>query len=266
MLKFSTNPSSARLCFPMAFVLGASILCSGTLLAQENVDVTAYFQRTYDTRGAGLARKTKPVDARPAQPGEVIVTMIKGEGKETQSLRQNLTTWWFGIAVRKPEMRNFLLPLDPFPEDMKDRSAPGPEMVGCPIDQSAYRCALRWLQSRTVSLLSSRHGEKEWWHGPGTRSFKILTTSKIPIDLQKRPSRAPTRTKPYSRLSTGRSKVRGMLGRDEVHQRTSMQMLIQRSAQMDEVGLARRKWATGTGAAMQVGFDLESLPPPNRPR
>ena len=85
MLKFSTNPSSARLCFPMAFVLGASIFCSGTLLAQENVDVTAYFQRTYDTRGAGLARKTKPVDARPAQPGEVIVTMIKGEGKETQS-------------------------------------------------------------------------------------------------------------------------------------------------------------------------------------
>jgi hypothetical protein len=31
------------------------------------------------------ARKTKPVDARPAKPGEVIVTVIAGEGKETQS-------------------------------------------------------------------------------------------------------------------------------------------------------------------------------------
>ena len=37
---------------------------------------------------AGLvrtAKKTKPVDARPAKPGEVVVTVIAGEGKETQS-------------------------------------------------------------------------------------------------------------------------------------------------------------------------------------
>lgn len=85
MLKCTTNPNLARLCFPTAFVLGVSILCPSALLAQENVDVIAYFQRAYDTRGAGLARKTKPVDVRPAKPGEVIVTMIKGEGKETQS-------------------------------------------------------------------------------------------------------------------------------------------------------------------------------------
>jgi hypothetical protein len=31
------------------------------------------------------ARKTRPVDARPARPGEVVVTVIKGEGQETQS-------------------------------------------------------------------------------------------------------------------------------------------------------------------------------------
>jgi hypothetical protein len=85
MLKCTASPNLVRLCLPTAFVLGMSILCPGALLAQENVDVIAYFQRTYDTRGAGLARKTKPVDVRPAKPGEVIVTMIKGEGKETQS-------------------------------------------------------------------------------------------------------------------------------------------------------------------------------------
>jgi hypothetical protein len=33
----------------------------------------------------GVARKTRSVDARPAHPGEVIVTTIVGEGKETQS-------------------------------------------------------------------------------------------------------------------------------------------------------------------------------------
>jgi hypothetical protein len=85
MLKCVTNPNLARLCLPAAFVFGVSIFCPGAGLAQENVDVIAYFQRASDTRGAGLARKTKPVDVRPAKPGEIIVTVIKGEGKETQS-------------------------------------------------------------------------------------------------------------------------------------------------------------------------------------
>jgi len=33
----------------------------------------------------GLARKTRPVDVRAAEPGEVVVTVITGEGKETES-------------------------------------------------------------------------------------------------------------------------------------------------------------------------------------
>jgi len=66
--------------------LGVSIPWpGGSLRAQGDVDVVTYFQRAYDTRGVGLAQKTRSVDVRPAAPGEVIVTMIKGEGKETQS-------------------------------------------------------------------------------------------------------------------------------------------------------------------------------------
>ena len=85
MLRCATHPNLVRLCLPAAFVLGVSLPWPGALLAQENVDVVAYFQRASGTRGAGVARKTKPVDVRPAKPGEIIVTMIKGEGKETQS-------------------------------------------------------------------------------------------------------------------------------------------------------------------------------------
>jgi hypothetical protein len=33
----------------------------------------------------GIARKSKPVDARPARPGEVVVTVVKDEGDETRS-------------------------------------------------------------------------------------------------------------------------------------------------------------------------------------
>ncbi len=48
-------------------------------------DVHALFAAAEAAGRVGTARKTKPVDARPARPGEIIVTLIKGEGRETQS-------------------------------------------------------------------------------------------------------------------------------------------------------------------------------------
>jgi hypothetical protein len=69
-----------------ALMLGAAMIWpSSGSRAQETVAIGSYFQQAQDARGAGLAQKIKTVDARPAQPGEVIVTMIRGEGKETQS-------------------------------------------------------------------------------------------------------------------------------------------------------------------------------------
>jgi hypothetical protein len=53
--------------------------------AQTPVDVAALFAKAEQEGRVGVARKTKPVDVRPARPGEIIVTVIAGEGKETQS-------------------------------------------------------------------------------------------------------------------------------------------------------------------------------------
>ena len=66
---------------------GAAIgaVVPSTSQAQQHIDVVAWFEKVSAQTGAGLARKTKPVDARPAKSGEVVVTVIKGEGKETQS-------------------------------------------------------------------------------------------------------------------------------------------------------------------------------------
>jgi hypothetical protein len=64
----------------------ATLLLSGQMsFAQTPVDIYAYFQKARDLGGEGLARKTKTVDVREAKPGEIIVTILKGEGKETQS-------------------------------------------------------------------------------------------------------------------------------------------------------------------------------------
>src|SRR5215216_3837014 len=64
----------------------ALVFCCLTLTHAETwTDISALFVRAERDGRVGLARKAKPVDVRPARPGEIIVTVIAGEGKETQS-------------------------------------------------------------------------------------------------------------------------------------------------------------------------------------
>ncbi|MFT4012431.1 MAG: hypothetical protein QM682_03315 [Paracoccus sp. (in: a-proteobacteria)] len=63
----------------------ALILALPLPVLAEQMDMAARFADHAAKGRTGLARKTKPVDARPAQPGEVIVTLIRGEGIETRS-------------------------------------------------------------------------------------------------------------------------------------------------------------------------------------
>jgi hypothetical protein len=53
------------------------------LLSANEVD--ELFHAAESDARVGIARKTNPVDTRAAIPGEVIVTVIKGEGVETRS-------------------------------------------------------------------------------------------------------------------------------------------------------------------------------------
>jgi hypothetical protein len=70
----------------IASIAAAGLLsCASTCYAQEKVDVIAYFENARAEGRDGIARKTRTVDVRPSTPGEVIVTTIRGEGKETQS-------------------------------------------------------------------------------------------------------------------------------------------------------------------------------------
>lgn len=72
--------------------------------AQTLVDIVDWFAKAASERSAGLARKTRPVDARPARPGEIVVTMIKGEGKETESPPAASGDWV--VRNRCPETGN----------------------------------------------------------------------------------------------------------------------------------------------------------------
>ena len=65
----------------LSLTLAAAV---GAARAQE-VDIVAIFAKADQDKRVGIAKKTKPVDARLAKPGEVIVTVILGEGVETKS-------------------------------------------------------------------------------------------------------------------------------------------------------------------------------------
>jgi hypothetical protein len=70
------------------------------------------------------ARKTRPVDARPATVGEIVVTMIKGEGQETKS--RPAKEGDFVVRNRCPETGNeeYLVSADKFADRYKKTAAP----------------------------------------------------------------------------------------------------------------------------------------------
>jgi hypothetical protein len=68
----------------------ASVMATTTTIAADAPhksaeDMAALMAQAQKDGHLKTARKTKLVDARPARAGEVIVTVIKGEGKETTS-------------------------------------------------------------------------------------------------------------------------------------------------------------------------------------
>jgi hypothetical protein len=74
--------TSARIAGTLFTVL---VIQTHPTLGAEMMDVVSLFATAQQEGRVGLARKTRPIDARPAMLGEVIMTIIAGGGKETQS-------------------------------------------------------------------------------------------------------------------------------------------------------------------------------------
>jgi len=94
-------------------------------------DVIALMARARTDGQTGTARKTKPVDARPAHVGEIIVTAIKGQGKETESPPAKQGDWV--VRNRCPETGNeqYLVTADRFGDRYR--------MTGAPVSAHGWR-------------------------------------------------------------------------------------------------------------------------------
>ncbi len=123
----------SRLLVATAAVLGGIIAADGHAVTTDK-DVAARFVAAAKENRVGVAIKTKPVDARPARPGEIIVTVIKGEGKETQSKPAEPGDWV--VCNRCPETGNeqYLVGAAKFP-----RRYEGPLSTADPDGWRAFR-------------------------------------------------------------------------------------------------------------------------------
>ncbi|MEI5677463.1 MULTISPECIES: hypothetical protein [unclassified Mesorhizobium] len=96
---------AASTAFIAALLLG-SVAGFSSVIAETAAtkDQVALFATVKGEGKTGIARKTKPVDARAAVPGEVVVTIIKGEGVETKSKPAEAGDWV--VRNRCPETGN----------------------------------------------------------------------------------------------------------------------------------------------------------------
>ncbi|MBA4492213.1 hypothetical protein [Paracoccus sp. S1E-3] len=105
-------------------LLLATLLALPAAAMAEDVDMVAMFATAEQQGRTGVARKTRPVDARPAIPGEVIVTVIAGEGVETRSKPAEAGDQV--VRNRCPETGNeqYLIKAARFPERYASPGAP----------------------------------------------------------------------------------------------------------------------------------------------
>lgn len=109
----------------VSVIAGLALMASGAMAARaDQVDILAMFSKAASEGRTGTARKTRPVDARPAKAGEIITTIIKNEGVETRSKPAEAGD--YVVRNRCPETGNeeYLVKADRFPARYQDLKLP----------------------------------------------------------------------------------------------------------------------------------------------
>jgi hypothetical protein len=112
-------------------MLGVLTSCEAALSHPQDKTLDEVRALVKSAEGAGLvrtAKKTKPVDARPAKPAEVVVTVIAGEGKETQSAPAKPGDWVVRNRCAATGNEEYLVDAAKFPSRYQSTGRPpGPD-------------------------------------------------------------------------------------------------------------------------------------------
>jgi hypothetical protein len=114
-------------------------------------DVVTLVERALAEGHGGIARKSRAVLVRPARIGEVIVTVIAGEGKETQSHPAAAGDWVVRNRIAGTGGEEYLVDADEFEERYR--------LVDQPPDAEGWRTALPRGQPVRYWVVSPEFGE-----------------------------------------------------------------------------------------------------------
>jgi hypothetical protein len=149
---------SLRLALVVGLAMAAAIM-EQQVMAGANVpqrDVRALFSAAESEGRIGIARKTKLVDARPARSGEVIITVIAGEGEETRSKPAAPDDWVVRNRCLATDNEEYLVkaanfaaryegPLsNPDPDGWRTFRPRGPDMRYFVVGEESFRFTAPW--------------------------------------------------------------------------------------------------------------------------
>jgi hypothetical protein len=157
-------------------------------------DVHAMFDQAERDGRVGLARKTRPVDVRAAEPGEVVVTEIAGEGKETQSPPAQAGDRV--VRNRCPETGNeeILVGAAKFAERYEGPLGPADGAGWQPYRPRGIEMAYFVVRAADGTFTFTAPGASRWSRARATRSCATRATRRTPIGSRQPRSRAPTRS------------------------------------------------------------------------
>jgi hypothetical protein len=120
-----SSPASFRLPL-LSLTIALSLTPAAHVLAQQlTVKDQVELMESMKAEGkTGLARKTKEVDARPAHAGEVVITIIKGQGVETKSKPAEEGDWVVRNRCAETGNEEILVKAAKFPERYGEALAP----------------------------------------------------------------------------------------------------------------------------------------------
>jgi hypothetical protein len=113
LIKSLRMPCVRSPCYLLAFF--ASLVLMTQNQAPER-DVFVMFEMAASQGRIGLARKSKIVDARPARAGEIVITVIAGEGEETRSRPAETGDWIVRNRCHETGNEQYLVKAAKFPE------------------------------------------------------------------------------------------------------------------------------------------------------
>ena len=144
------------------------------------MDIHSLFEAAEREGRVGVTRKAQEVDARPAVPGEVVVTHIADEGKETQSKPAAAGDMVVRNRCESTGNEEYLVSTSTFPQRYEGPLGPEDAQGWCPYRPLGPKMLYLVVRPEDGAFSFTAPWVRRWWRGRAMLSSAIQPTPKIP--------------------------------------------------------------------------------------